>query len=180
MVESSMSFGSSHWCRSTPVAEHRSIPLEMYVGTERITRHSEFANRHLHPPIPYWVKTDDINRHQHDGINRQQQASTNQQQQTSSNRHPPMTWRVLLPSIDPHRFNATRYHFRHQQSQQWTPISNLQMHQNKSNRLQLISHSFSVSIYDTHPVSIDTLWTNMNFSWISRQRKKKFREENII
>ena len=59
LVESSMSIGSSHWCRSTPSAEHRSTssaehrstlsaghrstPPEEYVGTVRIQRHSEFS-----------------------------------------------------------------------------------------------------------------------------------------
>ena len=34
-VESFMSFGSMHWCRSTPLNEHRSTPSAEYVDLER-------------------------------------------------------------------------------------------------------------------------------------------------
>ena len=123
LVESSMSIGSSHWCRLTPSAEHqstflaehrstlsfghRSTPTEEYVGIVRIQRHSEFSARHPHPPIPYSFKTDDINRHYHDVIDRQQERSTERHQQASSDKQLPMTCQVRLLDLEAHRLNAT-------------------------------------------------------------------------
>ena len=76
LIESSMSIGSSHWCRSTPSDEHRSTPLEEYMGTVRTQSHTYFSARNLHPPIPYHVNTNDIDRHTHDIIDRQQQPNS--------------------------------------------------------------------------------------------------------
>lgn len=56
----------------------------------------------------YRVKTDDVDRHQHEGIDRQQQERRDRQHKPSSNRHPPMTCRVLLPSTDADHLNETR------------------------------------------------------------------------
>lgn len=43
LIESSMSIGISHWCRSTPSDEHRSTPLEEYMGTVRTQSHTNFS-----------------------------------------------------------------------------------------------------------------------------------------
>ncbi|KAF2594381.1 hypothetical protein F2Q70_00043280 [Brassica cretica] len=70
-VESLMSFGGSHWCRSTPDTEHRStytnsnrstgvpehrstMPTESTAScnTVKILTHEEFAAKHPHPPNP--------------------------------------------------------------------------------------------------------------------------------
>ncbi|KAF3605442.1 hypothetical protein DY000_02049722 [Brassica cretica] len=124
LVESSMTIGSSHWCRSTPSAEHRSTssaehrstlsvrhrsaPPEEYVGTVRFHRHSEFSTRHPYPPIPYSVKTDEIDRYHHDVIDRQQQRSTERHQQASSDRQLPMACQVRLLDLDAHCLTAMR------------------------------------------------------------------------
>ncbi|KAF3568835.1 hypothetical protein DY000_02016044 [Brassica cretica] len=68
-VESLMSFGGSHWCRSTPTTEHRSTytnqdrstsvpeyrsttPTESTASCNavKILTHEEFAEKHPHPP----------------------------------------------------------------------------------------------------------------------------------
>ncbi|KAF3542050.1 hypothetical protein F2Q69_00020369 [Brassica cretica] len=70
-VESSMSFGSLHWCRPTPSCEHRltetdehrSISGSPHRSTEevasyttvRILTHKKFAAKHPHPPIALHV-----------------------------------------------------------------------------------------------------------------------------
>ncbi|KAF2584868.1 hypothetical protein F2Q70_00036024 [Brassica cretica] len=67
-VESLMSFGGSHWCRSTPDTEHRSTyttsnrstGVPEHRSTEstascyamKILTHEEFASKHPHPPNP--------------------------------------------------------------------------------------------------------------------------------
>ncbi|KAF3567508.1 hypothetical protein DY000_02016160 [Brassica cretica] len=72
-----MSFGGSHWCRSTPSHEHRSTeviqnrstsspghrsttPMESTASCNvvRIMTHEEFASKHPHPPTPVYVKID--------------------------------------------------------------------------------------------------------------------------
>ncbi|KAF2561165.1 hypothetical protein F2Q70_00017094 [Brassica cretica] len=76
-VESFMSFGGSHWCRSTPSFEnrlteagvHRSTSISPHRSTEevvacvivRILTHEEFAAKHPHPPKPFCIKKSDIN-----------------------------------------------------------------------------------------------------------------------
>ncbi|KAF3525513.1 hypothetical protein F2Q69_00047551 [Brassica cretica] len=78
-VESSTSFGGSHWCRSTPYFEHRStdfnpnrsigslehrsmIPSESTASCKavRILTHEEFAARHPHLPVLFTSKSIDI------------------------------------------------------------------------------------------------------------------------
>ncbi|KAF2550484.1 hypothetical protein F2Q68_00035204 [Brassica cretica] len=79
-VENSMSFGSSHWCRSTPsfeyrlteIDEHRSTSVSPHRSTEevatcatvRILTHEPFAAKHHHPPKTFRIKKSDIDRHQ--------------------------------------------------------------------------------------------------------------------
>ncbi|KAF3600529.1 hypothetical protein F2Q69_00035101 [Brassica cretica] len=94
-VESLMSFGGSHWCRSTPSHEHRlpeviqnrstsspgyrsTTPTESTASCKalRIMTHEEFAAKHPHPPSPVYVNIDGdsdptIDRHQETVIDRQ-------------------------------------------------------------------------------------------------------------
>ncbi|KAF2606475.1 hypothetical protein F2Q68_00044252 [Brassica cretica] len=76
-VETSMSFGGSHWCRpmsmdthrstdndedrSTGYSKHRStssVELFAECNAVRIMTHEEFAEKHPHPPSPFYVKID--------------------------------------------------------------------------------------------------------------------------
>ncbi|KAF3506712.1 hypothetical protein F2Q69_00006429 [Brassica cretica] len=93
-VESSMSFGRSHWCRlmsmdtyrsidhdgdrSTYYSKHRSTSSAESTAecsAVRIMTHEEFVEKHPHPPSPFYT---------------------------------PLTYRVRLPSIDNDRINALR------------------------------------------------------------------------
>ncbi|KAF2587925.1 hypothetical protein F2Q70_00038600 [Brassica cretica] len=113
-----MSFESSHWCRSTPRDEqrpmessehqpthpvkHRSTPSMESVAsceTMRIMTHKEFAARHPHPPQPYRVTTEDIDRQQQSATDRHQTLGNDQQESSSVDRHPPFTYRVRLLRI---------------------------------------------------------------------------------
>ncbi|KAF2580651.1 hypothetical protein F2Q68_00004833 [Brassica cretica] len=77
-------FRSSHWCRSTPredhqpatsdghrpthSVEHRLTPPTESIGsaeTARIMTHKEFTVLQSHPPKPYYVTMNDIDRQQH-------------------------------------------------------------------------------------------------------------------
>ncbi|KAF3554221.1 hypothetical protein F2Q69_00012903 [Brassica cretica] len=75
-VESLMSFGGSHWCRSTPDLKYRSTDVNQNLSTAtpdhrsmtptestascnvvRIMTHEEFATRHPHPPSLFMSKS---------------------------------------------------------------------------------------------------------------------------
>ncbi|KAF2620882.1 hypothetical protein F2Q68_00039921 [Brassica cretica] len=99
-VESPMSFGGSHWCRSRQDHEHRStVPSpNQYIGSPehrsmtptestascnvvRILTHEEFAAKHSHPPNLYNVRiarhaTTPIDRQTYVDIDRQPPAPT--------------------------------------------------------------------------------------------------------
>ncbi|KAF2567569.1 hypothetical protein F2Q68_00025643 [Brassica cretica] len=94
-VESLMSFGGSHWCRSTPDHEHRStvpspnrsigspkhrsmIPTESTASCNavRILTHEEFAAKHPHPSNPDNVR---IARHAATPIDRQTDVDIDRQ-----------------------------------------------------------------------------------------------------
>ncbi|KAF2602595.1 hypothetical protein F2Q70_00025848 [Brassica cretica] len=114
LVESSMSIGSSYWCRLTPTtehrststaehrstssAEHRSTPLLGSDKTVRIQSHSDFAARHPHPPTLARDKSDNVNRQQHEKIDRQQHGSVDRQQEKS--RQPSMPYRLSLIDLE--------------------------------------------------------------------------------
>ncbi|KAF3546341.1 hypothetical protein DY000_02006499 [Brassica cretica] len=85
-VESLMSFGESHWCRSAPDTEHRSTytnpnrstkipahrsttPTESIASCNAVKNltHEEFAAKHPHPPSPDNVRID---RHANSNIDR--------------------------------------------------------------------------------------------------------------
>ncbi|KAF2549358.1 hypothetical protein F2Q70_00021944 [Brassica cretica] len=94
-----MSFGRSHWCRSTPDLEHRSTspspnrstgspehrpmtPTESSASWNvvRILTHEEFTAKHPHPPSPDNVRIaqradTSINQHGESTIARQMEAT---------------------------------------------------------------------------------------------------------
>ncbi|WZZ34792.1 hypothetical protein YC2023_018193 [Brassica napus] len=119
-----MSFGGSHWCRSTPDFEHRSTnfnqnrstcfpehrsitPTESTASCNavRIVTHEEFAARHPHLPSPVYVKID---RHTIPAIDRQREIAIDRQPPAPINRRAPLTYRVQMPKIDVARLNALR------------------------------------------------------------------------
>ncbi|KAF3535955.1 hypothetical protein F2Q69_00021806 [Brassica cretica] len=115
-VESSMSFGGSHWCRSMPDFEHRSTgspehrsttPMESTASciTVRILTHEEFAARHPHPPIPIYVKID---RHSDSPVDRKKETYIDRQPPAPIDRRASLTDRVQMPKIDVVHLNALR------------------------------------------------------------------------
>ncbi|KAF3597342.1 hypothetical protein DY000_02022041 [Brassica cretica] len=123
-VESLMSFGGSHWCRSTPDHEHRStvpspnrsigspehrsmIPTKSTASCNavRILTHEEFAAKHPHPPNPDNVR---IARHAATPIDRQTDVDIDRQSTSSIDRRAPITYRVQMQKIDVSRLNALR------------------------------------------------------------------------
>ena len=109
-VESSRSFGGSHWCRSTPDLEHRSTDVNQNQSTAtpkhrsttptestascnavRIITHEEFAARHPHPPRPVYVKFD---RQTGPTIDRQRETAIDRQPPAPIDRCAPLTYRV--------------------------------------------------------------------------------------
>ncbi|KAF2612350.1 hypothetical protein F2Q70_00012309 [Brassica cretica] len=119
-----MSFGRSHWCRSTPDFKHRSThtspnrspgspehrpmtPTESTASCNavRILTHEEFAAKHPHPPNPDNVR---IARRDVPPIDRQQDVDINRQPPASIDRRAPITYRVQMPKIDVARLNALR------------------------------------------------------------------------
>ncbi|KAF3538270.1 hypothetical protein F2Q69_00023407 [Brassica cretica] len=119
-----MSFGGSHWCRSTPDHEHRStVPspnrsigspeYRSMTPTEstrscnavRILTHEEFAVKHPHPPNPDNIR---IARHAATTIVRQTNVYIDRQPTSSIDRRAPITYPVQMPKIDVARLNALR------------------------------------------------------------------------
>ena len=93
-VESSISFGSSHWCRPTPrkecrpmesderrpisAVQHRStLSMESVASCETvgIMTHEEFAAKHPHPPKPYRATTKDVDQHHEPATDRQRDST---------------------------------------------------------------------------------------------------------
>ena len=112
-VESSMSFGSSHWCRSMPDYEHRPTDFNEHRSTSlpknrlttpaesvascnavRIMTHEEFAARHPH------LTHFNIDRHCEPAIDRQRETINYRQPPAPINQRPPLTYRMQLPKID--------------------------------------------------------------------------------
>ncbi|KAF3596147.1 hypothetical protein DY000_02022036 [Brassica cretica] len=117
-----MSFGGSHWCRSTPDFEHRSTdfiqnrstgspehcsmtPTESTASCNavRILTHEEFAARHPHLPISVYVK---ISRHSDTPVDRQKETAIDRQPPAPIDRRAPLTYRVQMPKIDVACLNA--------------------------------------------------------------------------
>ncbi|KAF3545251.1 hypothetical protein DY000_02009833 [Brassica cretica] len=97
-VESSMSFGGSLWCRPMSMDAHRSTDHDEDRSTDysnhrstssaestaeysavRIITHEEFAEKHPHPPSPFYVKID-----------RRHEPAVDRQRETDIDR-PPLT-----------------------------------------------------------------------------------------
>ena len=107
-VESSMSFGGSHWCRPTPRDEHRLMEIYEYRSTlvtqyrstqevascaiVRILTHEVFAAKHPNPPTPLRIKKSDIDRHHEPATNRQTDSTNDRHDNTSVDRRPPLTY----------------------------------------------------------------------------------------
>ena len=106
-VESSMSFGSSHWCCPTPRDDHRSMEWDehrltsdvQFRSTESaascemvsIMTHEEFAAKHPNQPKPFIANIDRDNEQTAD----RQRDSTNDRQSTSViDRRAPLFYRV--------------------------------------------------------------------------------------
>ncbi|KAF2531152.1 hypothetical protein F2Q70_00029705 [Brassica cretica] len=119
-----MSFGGSHWCRSTPTTEHRSTYTNQNRSTEvsehrsttptestascnavKILTHEEFAAKHPHPPSPNNVRID---RHANNKVDRYSKSNIDRQPSPPIDRRAPITYRVQIPKIDVARLNALR------------------------------------------------------------------------
>ncbi|KAF2532789.1 hypothetical protein F2Q70_00029373 [Brassica cretica] len=131
-VESLMTFGGSHWCRSKPSYEHRSTEVTQNRSTSspghrsttptestascnavRIMTHEEFAAKHPHPPSPVYLKIDRhsepvIDRHSEPVIDRHQETVIGRQKPAPIDLQAPITYRVQMPKIDVSRLNALR------------------------------------------------------------------------
>ncbi|KAF3524577.1 hypothetical protein F2Q69_00048452 [Brassica cretica] len=119
-----MSFGGSHWCRPMSMDAHRSTDQDEDLSTDysrhrstssaestaectavRIMTHEEFAEKHPHPPSPFYVKIDRLHE---PAIDRQRETNTDRPPSPPIDRQTPLTHRVRLPSIDSNRINALR------------------------------------------------------------------------
>ena len=123
-VESLMSFGISHWCRSTLIHEHRSTEVIQNRSTScpghrstscpghrsttptestascnavRIITQEEFAAKHPHPPSLVYGNTD---RHSDPVIDRYQEIPIDRQPPAPIDRRAPLTYRVQMPKIN--------------------------------------------------------------------------------
>ncbi|KAF3559994.1 hypothetical protein F2Q69_00012752 [Brassica cretica] len=115
-VERSMSFGGSQWCRPMSMAAHRSTDhyedRSTYYSNHRSTAsakstpecsavriktHEEFAEKHTHPPSPFYVKID---RRHEPAVDRQRETDIDRHPSPPIDRRAPLTYRVRLPSID--------------------------------------------------------------------------------
>ncbi|KAF3533531.1 hypothetical protein DY000_02040285 [Brassica cretica] len=123
-VESLMSFGGSHWCRSTSDFKHRSThtspnrstgspehrPMTPTESTPscnavRILTHEEFAAKHPRPPNPDNVRNARL---YVTPIDRQQDVDIDRQPPAPIDRRAHITYRVQMPKIDVARLNALR------------------------------------------------------------------------
>ncbi|KAF2591249.1 hypothetical protein F2Q70_00038828 [Brassica cretica] len=119
-----MSFGGSHWCRPMSMDAHRSTDHDEDRSTDysenrstspaestaacssvRIMTHEEFAEKHPHPPFPFYVKID---RSHEPPVDRQRGIKIDRPPSPPIDRRAPLTYRVRLPSIDSDRINALR------------------------------------------------------------------------
>ncbi|WZZ88745.1 hypothetical protein YC2023_117324 [Brassica napus] len=123
-VESSMSFGGSQWCRPMSMDTHRSIDHDEDRSTDysrhpstssaestaecsavRIMTYEEFAEKHPHPPSPFYVKID---RPLEPAVDRQRETDIDRPPSSPIDQRAPLTYLVRLPSIDNDRINALR------------------------------------------------------------------------
>ncbi|KAF3566954.1 hypothetical protein DY000_02014522 [Brassica cretica] len=119
-----MSFGGSQWCRPMSMDTHRSIDHDEDRSTDysrhpstssaestaecsavRIMTHEEFAEKHPHPPSPFYVKID---RPLEPAVDRQRETDIDRPPSSPIDQRAPLTYLVRLPSIDNDRINALR------------------------------------------------------------------------
>ena len=120
-VESLLSFGGSHWCRSTTDHQHRStVPSQnrstgspehrsmtqtdstASYNAVRILTHEEFAAKHPHPPSPHNVRIarradTSIDRHGESTLAQQRDVNIDGQPPAPIDRRVPITYRVHMP-----------------------------------------------------------------------------------
>ncbi|KAF3606136.1 hypothetical protein DY000_02049204 [Brassica cretica] len=119
-----MSFGGSLWCQPMSMDAHRSTDQDEVRSTDysnhqstssakstaecsavRIMTHEEFAEKHPHPPYPFYVKID---RRHEPAVDRHRETDIDRPPTPPIDRRAPLTYRVRLPSIDSDRINALR------------------------------------------------------------------------
>ncbi|KAF2576205.1 hypothetical protein F2Q70_00003987 [Brassica cretica] len=119
-----MSFGGSQWCRPMSIDTHRSTDHDEDQSTDysrhrltssaestaecsavRIMTHEEFAEKHPHPPSPFYVKID---RPLEPAVDRQRETNIDRPPSSPIDRRAPLTYRVRLSSIDNDQINALR------------------------------------------------------------------------
>ncbi|KAF3493831.1 hypothetical protein DY000_02053528 [Brassica cretica] len=99
--ESLMSFGGSHWCRSTPSHEHRSTEVIQNRST------SSPGNRPT-TPMELTASCKAVRIMTHDESPSSIDTVIDRQQQAPIDRRAPITYRVQMPKIDVARLNALR------------------------------------------------------------------------
>ncbi|KAF3505995.1 hypothetical protein F2Q69_00005253 [Brassica cretica] len=109
-VESSMSFGRSQWCRQMSMDAHRSTNYDEDRSTNysnhrstssaestvdcsavRIMTHEELAEKHPHPPSPFYVKID---RRHEPAVDRQRETDIDRSPSPPIDRRAPLTYLV--------------------------------------------------------------------------------------
>ncbi|KAF3550909.1 hypothetical protein DY000_02007497 [Brassica cretica] len=83
--------------------EKGNIPIPS--SAARIMTHEEFAEKHPHPPSPFYVKIDQLHE---PAVNRQRETDIDRPPSPPIDRRAPLTYRVRLPSIDCDRINTLR------------------------------------------------------------------------
>ncbi|KAF2613916.1 hypothetical protein F2Q70_00011770 [Brassica cretica] len=94
--------------RSTDYSNHRSTlsaKSTAECSAVRIMTHEEFAEKHPHPPSPFYVKID---RWHEPAVDRQRETDIDRPPSPPIDRRTPLTYRVRLPSIDSDQINALR------------------------------------------------------------------------
>ncbi|KAF3528476.1 hypothetical protein DY000_02039556 [Brassica cretica] len=99
-VESLMSFGGSHWCRSTPDTEHRST----YTNSNRSTGVPEHRSTMPTESIAF-CNAVKILTHE-DNVDRHSEANIDRQPSPPIDRRAPITYQVQIPRINVARLNA--------------------------------------------------------------------------
>ncbi|KAF3592999.1 hypothetical protein DY000_02020999 [Brassica cretica] len=103
-----MSFGGSHWCRPMSMDTHRSTDHDEDRSTNyskhrstssaesiaecsavRIMTHEEFAEKHPHPPSPFYVKID---RPHEPAVNRQRETDIDRPPSPPIDRRAPLSY----------------------------------------------------------------------------------------
>ncbi|KAF2545797.1 hypothetical protein F2Q70_00022454 [Brassica cretica] len=153
-VESSISFGGSHWCRSTPDFEYRSTDVNhnrsiaspehrsttpakstAYCNAVRIMAREEFAVRHPHPPSPIYVSID---RQTDSAIDRERETVIDRQPPAPIVRRTPLTYRVQLQKINVAHLNHSGHNPNLQLTHQRQPVHIQKMQQSLWKLIRLL------------------------------------------